>query len=125
VAAAIALAATDDRTAGRIYNVAEPTSFSEEEWAGKIAAHVGWHGEFVTLPKEHMPDHLQLPYRTEQDWSVSTDRIRHELGYVEPVPEETAFERTIAWERENPSEVFRHLFDYAAEDQTLATLASR
>ncbi|HEX4749056.1 MAG TPA: NAD-dependent epimerase/dehydratase family protein [Bryobacteraceae bacterium] len=122
VAAAIALAAADDRAAGRIFNVAEPISFSEEEWAHKIAAHVGWHGEFVTLEKERMPTHLQLPYRSEQHWTVSTDRIRHELGYVEPVSENSAFERTIAWERKNPSEVFGHAFDYAAEDQVLATL---
>lgn len=125
VAAAIALAATNERAAGRIYNVAEATSFSEEEWARKIARYLHWNGEIVVLPKEQMPVHLQLAYRTEQDWAVSSDRIRRELGYAEPVPEEIAFERTITWERENPSEVFRHQFDYAAEDQALAALASR
>ena len=44
VAAAISLAATDDRAAGRIYNVCEEPSFSELEWARKIAAAMsrGW-----------------------------------------------------------------------------------
>src|ERR1700761_7229517 len=35
--AAIALVATDDRAIGRIYNVCEEPSFSELEWARKIA----------------------------------------------------------------------------------------
>ncbi len=123
VAAAIVLAATDERAAGRIYNVAEPKSFSEEEWARKIAAHVGWTGEILALPKEATPAHLQQAYRSEQHWTVSSDRIRRELGYVEPIPEQVAFERTIAWERENPSELFPQTFDYAAEDQALTALA--
>ncbi len=45
VAAAIALAATDERAARRVYNVCEEPSFSELEWARKIAARgdaVGW-----------------------------------------------------------------------------------
>jgi nucleoside-diphosphate-sugar epimerase len=41
VAAAIALAATDDRAARRIYNVCEEPSFSELEWARKIASEMG------------------------------------------------------------------------------------
>ena len=41
VAAAIALAATDDRAIGRIYNVGEEPSFSELEWAQKIARRDG------------------------------------------------------------------------------------
>ena len=120
VAAAIALAATDDRAAGRVYNIAEPESFSEEEWARKIAKVAGWQGEIITLPKDSMPAHLRMPYRTEQHWNVSTNRIRHELGYKEPATEQIAFERTIAWERENPSTVFPQLFDYEAEDHALA-----
>ncbi len=41
VAAAIALAATDERPARRIYNVCEEPSFSELEWARKIGDAVG------------------------------------------------------------------------------------
>jgi nucleoside-diphosphate-sugar epimerase len=124
VAAAITLATLDGRATGRIYNVAEQPAFSEEEWANKIAAVVGWSGKIVKLPKEKLPVHLQVTYRSEQDWVVSSERIRRELGYTEPVAERTALERTIAWERANPSEVFRQVFDYPAEDQALATVAS-
>ena len=61
VAAAIALAATDNRAPGRIYNVCEQPSFSELEWARKIAAAMRWQGEFVILPAEHTPQHLLSP----------------------------------------------------------------
>jgi nucleoside-diphosphate-sugar epimerase len=50
VAAAIALAATDDRAEQKIYNVCEEPSFSELEWAQKIASEMSWQGEFVVLP---------------------------------------------------------------------------
>ncbi|MFM9735660.1 NAD-dependent epimerase/dehydratase family protein, partial [Streptomyces niveiscabiei] len=40
VAAAIALAVTDDRAAGRIYNVAELDAPEEAEWAQQIAVAV-------------------------------------------------------------------------------------
>ena len=49
VAEAIALAATDERATRRIYNVCEQPSFSELEWATKIAAEMGWDGEFGSL----------------------------------------------------------------------------
>ena len=122
VAAAIALATMDDRAAGRIYNITEQPSFSEEEWVNKIASAVGWSGKIIKLAKEKLPSHLRVSGRCEQDWAVSSDRIRRELGYVEPVSERAALERTIAWERANPSGVFRQVFDYPAEDQALAAI---
>jgi nucleoside-diphosphate-sugar epimerase len=125
VAAAIALAAEKERAAGRIYNVAERESFSEEEWVRRIADFTGWSGAIVPLPKDELPSHLRVPYKAEQHWTVSSERIRRELGYVEPVPGQIAFERTIAWEREHPSDMARQMFDYAAEDRTLAALSSR
>lgn len=124
VAAAIALATVDGRAAGRIYNVAEEPAFSEEEWAQKIASAVGWSGRIIKLPKDKLPAHLQVTYRFEQDWVVSSERIRRDLGYTEPVAERATLERTIAWERANPSEVFRQVFDYPAEDQALTAVAS-
>jgi len=117
VAAAIALAATSDHAAGRVYNVAEQPAFSELDWARKIAAATGWDGEFVILPKERMPAHLVQPGNSAQHWEADSSRIRRELGYREPAPLETAIARTIAWERANPSGGFSmHQFDYAAED---------
>jgi hypothetical protein len=51
---------------------------------------------------------------------VSSDRIRTELGFADPVPIPEALRRTIEWERANPS---AHLpaatFDYPAEDAAI------
>jgi nucleoside-diphosphate-sugar epimerase len=121
VAAAIALAATDDRAARRIYNVCEEPSLSELEWARKIASEMHWEGEFVVLPVGRTPAHLLQPGNAAQHWAASSARIRHELGYKEPVAIEQAIRQTIEWERENPPTVaLLAKFDYAAEDAAIA-----
>ena len=120
VAAAIVLAATDDRAVGRIYNICEEPPFSELEWAQKIAHEMQWDGEFVTLPVERTPPHLLRPGNTAQHWSASSARIRQELGYQEPVEIEEAMRRTIRWEMENPLTAMPAQFDYAAEDAAIA-----
>ena len=120
VAAAIALAATDKRSARRIYNVCEQPSFSELEWAKKIAVEMKWDGEFVVLPVERTPRHLLKPGNAAQHWSASSARFRSELGYTDPVGIEQAIRQTIAWEQNNPPDVvFLAQFDYAAEDAAL------
>jgi nucleoside-diphosphate-sugar epimerase len=121
VAAAIALAATDERAAGRIYNVGEAESVTELEWAGLIAAAAGWNGQFVTLPAERMPAHLVMPGNLDQHWTTDTTRIREELGYREPVTQADAITRTIDWERATPAPPAAPGFDYAAEDAALAS----
>jgi nucleoside-diphosphate-sugar epimerase len=121
VAAAIALAASDDRAMRRIYNVCEEPSFSELEWARKIAHEMRWDGEFVVLPVARTPQHLVRPGNPAQHWTASSARIRRELGYGEPVAIEEAIRRTIPWERENPPTVgFLAKFDYDAEDAAVA-----
>lgn len=121
VAAAIVLGVTDSRASGRVYNVCEEPSFSELEWARKIAGEMRWKGEFVVLPAERTPSHLLRPGNTEQHWSASSARIRRELEYREPVAIPTAIRETIAWELENPpAPPFAPIFDYAAEDAALA-----
>jgi len=125
VAAAIALAATDSRAAGRIYNVCEEPPFSELEWARKIADQMHWKGEFVTLPAERTPAHLLRPGNAAQHWTASSARIRRELGYKEPVVIEQAIRETIRWELENPpAPPFAPVFDYATEDSALASKAN-
>lgn len=121
VAAAIALAATDDRATGRIYNVSEEPAFSELEWAQKIASEMQWDGEFVILPVERTPRHLLKPGNAAQHWDASSARLRRDLGYKEPVVIEEAIRRTIGWQREN-SPAFDCLaqFDYPAEDAAIA-----
>jgi nucleoside-diphosphate-sugar epimerase len=121
VAAAIALAATDSRAAGRVYNVCEEPAFSELEWARKIAYEMQWAGEFVVLPVERTPSHLLRPGNADQHWAASSARIRSELGYNEPIALEQAIRETISWELENPPAApFMPLFDYAAEDSAIA-----
>ena len=120
VGAAVALAATEPQSAGRIYNVCEPESFGELDWARKIAAATGWDGEFVVLPHDKTPKHLLWPGNTAQHLVVSSDRIRQELGYRELLPREEAIRRTIEWERANPPAQPMAVFDYAAEDDALA-----
>jgi nucleoside-diphosphate-sugar epimerase len=126
VAAAIALAACDERAARRIYNVCEEPSFSELEWAKKIGATMQWDGDFVVLPVEHTPRHLLRPGDPAQHWTASSARIRRELGYEEPVTVEEAIRQTIRWEQENPPAVpFQAQFDYAAEDAAVAGYRTR
>jgi nucleoside-diphosphate-sugar epimerase len=125
VAAAIALAATDDRAAQRIYNVCEEPSFSELEWARKIASEMRWTGEFVVLPVARTPQHLLMPGNTAQHWTATSARIRAELGYTEPVAIVEAIRRSIRWEQENPPTVsLLAQFDYAAEDAALGKLST-
>ena len=120
VAAAIALAAADARAAGRIYNVGEAECITELEWAERIAAEMGWRGEFVVLPEDRTPAHLRMPGNAEQHWTIDTSRIREELGYREPIAQGEAITRTIAWERANPTASSPYAFDYAAEDAATA-----
>ena len=99
VAAAIALAATSPHAGGRIYNVAEPESFSELEWVRQIAAAADWHGNIVVLPAGRAPADAKVPGNLDQHWVVDSTRIRDELGYREPIDRNTAIAQTVAWER--------------------------
>lgn len=123
VAEAIALAVSNERAAGRDYNVAEEEAYSEAEWARRVGDAAGWHGEIVTLPRERLPKHLVPDINTSQDLTMDSSRIRAELGYREPVPLDEALRWAIAWERANPpAEIDAAQFDYAAEDAALAAM---
>jgi nucleoside-diphosphate-sugar epimerase len=95
IAHAIVLAATNERAAGRTYNVADPVAYSEEEWVRRIAGVHGWQGELALVTEEQ-----ELDFR--QDYVVDSSLIRDELGYAETVDEGEALRRTIEWERANP-----------------------
>lgn len=122
VAAGIALAATSDRAAGQIYNLGEVECYSELEWSQKIAASTGWRGEFRVLPHDKTPPHLYWPGNTAQHLVVSSEKIRRELGYREPVAQEEAIRRTIEWERAHPPDAIGIPFNYQAEDAALTDL---
>jgi nucleoside-diphosphate-sugar epimerase len=117
VAAAIALAVTDSRAAGRVYNVGEHPTPNEREWVERIGAAAGWHGKVVTVPSEELPAQLRQPFDWRYDVNTSTVRIRSELGYAEPVSAHDVWERTFAWERAHLHEADRP--DYSAEDTVL------
>lgn len=120
VADAIALAVTDERAAGRIYNVGEPHTFTMAEWVDKVGQAAGWQGRVVFVPHGRLPEPLRWGIDAEQDIVVDTSRLRRELGYEEQVDLEEALRRTVAWERANPpKEIDPKEFDYAAEDAFL------
>ena len=120
VAHAIALAATSDQAAGRVYNICEEPTLSELEWQKKIAHELDWKGTFVTLPKDRTPKHLLLPGNTAQHVVCSSARIRAELGYQELISLEDAIRRTAAWEMDYPPPINPQQFDYDAEDAAAA-----
>ncbi len=123
VAHAIALAALDARSAGRIYNVGEPQALSLEERAQAVGAAAGWRGRIVRLPAGRLPEAMRIGIDPRQNLIVDTSRIRAELGYREVTPPAEAYARTVAWERANPvAQDDPAEFDYAAEDAALATL---
>jgi nucleoside-diphosphate-sugar epimerase len=127
VAHAIALAAGDDRAAGRVYNVADPKALTEEEWVRRLARVIGWAGEIVAAPTPELPPALQQAdkFDLRQHFAVDSSRIRSELGYSEGADLNEALGRTIDWERANPPETLDPAeWDYPAEDAVLARLAS-
>ncbi|MBV9625976.1 MAG: NAD-dependent epimerase/dehydratase family protein [Acidobacteria bacterium] len=125
VAHAIALAALSDRAAGRIYNVCDEPCLSELEWRTRIAKQANWGGKFVVLESAEMPKHLVVPGNLKQHVVASSQRIRNELGYVEPVGSDEAIRRTIAWQQTSLSKIDPRQFDYAAEDAALSRTPDR
>ena len=120
VAAAVALAVSDERAAARVYNVGEAEAPTELEWVRRVGEAAGWNGEVVAVPEDRLPGHLRMGLDTDQHLVTDTSRIREELGYEEPVSHEEALKRTVMWERENPpKEIDPKLFDYEAEDAVL------
>lgn len=121
VAEAIALAVTDERAAGRIYNLGEPEALTYREWVAALGEAAGWQGNIVVVPDDRLPPQLQPPPGDyAQHLVADTTRIREELGYREPVPREEALGAAIAWERAHRPKGKPEWFDYEAEDALLA-----
>ena len=122
MAHAIVLAVTNERAAGRIYNVAYEKTFNGIEWVQQIARIVGWRGDVLVLPKDQLPTHLQGErFDLKQQFEVDSTRIRRELGYSEIVEFDEAMRRTIDWERKNPpATVDPAEFDYEAEQAAVS-----
>ncbi|TMA02050.1 MAG: NAD-dependent epimerase/dehydratase family protein [Methanobacteriota archaeon] len=116
---AIVLAATDDRAAGRIYNVAPTQTLTEAEWVESIGNVAGWSGDIVRIPRDRLPKHLVRDLDFRHDLALSSQRIRDDLGYSERISFDRGLKKTVEWERSNPPEIQRGLFDYEAEDLAL------
>ncbi len=121
VAAAIVLAATDERASGRVYNVGEEEALTYAEWVEAVGRAAGWQGRVVALPRERLPDHIRGPAGDyAQDLVVDTSRIRRETDFQDVASQEEALRRAIEWERANRPAGRPEWFDYAAEDAALA-----
>lgn len=99
VGAAIVRAVTDERAAGKIYNVADADVFTETEWVKRIGFIAAWKGEVVVRSADELPSELRFEGNARQHLVGDTTRIRHELGYQELFSTDDALRRTIAWER--------------------------
>ena len=123
VALAVVLAVTDERAAGRVYNVGEQETLTWAEWVQATGRAAGWDGKVVAVPRDRLPGHLVPDDNTDQQLVVDSTRIRQELGYKETLARDEALRRTIAWERAHlPEQVDPAQFDYAAEDAVSAEL---
>ena len=104
VALAIVLAITNEKAAGRVYNVGEQRAQAEGDWVKKIGQVAGWHGEVKTVPRATLPEHLVEPCDWTHDLAANTNRIREELGYHETISPDEALQRAVAWERAQTAE---------------------
>jgi len=126
VADAITLAVTDERAAGRIYNVGEPEAITESDWVHAIGHAAAWDGTIVVAHKDRLPAHLLAKVDYDHQLVIDTTRIRTELGYSERISQQEALHETIDWERKHPpSEIPPLQSEYAAEDEALAKLTLR
>lgn len=64
VADAIALACTDERAAGRTYNIGEQATLSTRELVEAIARVTGWQGEILVRPADRLPGLIRLSMTT-------------------------------------------------------------
>ncbi|WP_119067302.1 NAD-dependent epimerase/dehydratase family protein [Aggregatilinea lenta] len=122
VAEAVALAVTDPRAAGRIYNAGDQPLLSLAAWVRTIGLAADWQGAIEVVPDVRLPEAMR-DGALAQDLVADTSRLRAELGYREVVPLREGMARTVAWERAHPpAHVDPADFDYEAEDAVLETL---
>jgi nucleoside-diphosphate-sugar epimerase len=91
VAAAVALAATHPGALGQTYNVGELEAWTQQQWLTALA-------QALDLPVAIHPDPEalpSLPARWTVSLAVSTERIRRDLGFVEPVGSTEGLRRSV------------------------------
>lgn len=101
VAHAVCLAANARPKGHAVFNVSEPTHYSELEWAERIARLTGWTGTFVAGPK-------YWPHNPQQDVTADSAAIRDVLGYTEQHdPEEGLRDALAFWAHHKTGEVYQ------------------
>lgn len=116
IAVAIASAVTDERAAGKVYNLGELTPPTTAERIRRIGQLMGWNGQVISLAQERLPLHLRAPYQARQDLVTDTRRIRSDLELSDPIPEDEGLRRTIEWECSMEVPGDPEALEYAAED---------
>jgi nucleoside-diphosphate-sugar epimerase len=99
IAAGIAVAVTNRKAAGRIYNIGERPAESEKDWIERIGKAAGWTGRLKVVPEAALPPQLRELYDWNYHLAADTARIRRELGYQEKISPAEAMRRTVRWER--------------------------
>lgn len=118
MAAGVALAASDPRAGGRVFNLADEGNYSQLEWAQLAAEAAGWRGRIVTLPPALTPPHLHVAANTAQSCAADSSSIRRELGFAPPATLAVALRTTLMWARANPLPQNLEA-EYATEDAAL------
>jgi nucleoside-diphosphate-sugar epimerase len=100
VADAIALATTDPRAAGRVYNLGEEDALAERDWIREVGEAAGWCGTVRAVAPEEIPEGEREPidYDYAHDLVADTTRIRRELGFRERVGRAEGLRRAVAAE---------------------------
>ena len=88
---AVSLAARRPRGGRAIYNVAEPTAYTELEWAKKISALCGWNGEIRLSP---WAADIEKP---RQQFEVDTHAVRRDLSFFEKYDPNEGLADTVAF----------------------------
>jgi nucleoside-diphosphate-sugar epimerase len=122
VAAAIALAAVRLDAIG-VYNVSDPQPTAVADLVTALGEATGWYGRVVAVPAEELPEPMRPGAGIAQELILDTGRIRHELGFVEPISREEGLRRTVDWMREHPpgpnDPMGQMRFDYELEDDLI------
>ena len=91
VADAIALAALDVRSSGRLYNIGEAQTPAMFDRIRQFGEAFGRHGDMTIGTND-------LPFDLRPRLVMDTHQIRLELGFNEVIPEREGIKRTIEWE---------------------------
>jgi len=95
VAEAVALAAINPLSAGRVYNVGEPEAPPMAERLAGFARATGWRGRVLEVAASELDDVDRMPYDFAHHIVYDTTRIRTELSYREAISAEAALARTL------------------------------